>query len=129
MFTEAFWDLGATGVTSNWINFGCLGCYDYEFCCSQQKASSKKIGQLKEMALRKLREVIRDGQRPVSRRLELNVLKEETDDSEITDAATVIIGSELSASERQSLRGGFVNDMTEMSESGRTIVATVVALE
>ena len=48
---------------------------------------------------------------------------------EITDAATVIIGSELSANERQSLRGGFVNDMTEMSESGRTIVATVVALE
>ena len=31
------------------------------------------------MALRKLREVIRDGQRPVSRRLELNVLKEETE--------------------------------------------------
>ena len=40
------------------------------------------------MALRKLREIIPDGQRPVSRRLELNVLKEKT---EIMDAATVII--------------------------------------
>jgi hypothetical protein len=49
------------------------------------------------MALRKLREVIPDGQRPGSRRLEVNVLK----DSEITDAATVIIPSELSASKRQ----------------------------
>ena len=33
------------------------------------------------MALRKFREVIPDGQRPVSRRLERNVLEEETDDS------------------------------------------------
>jgi hypothetical protein len=41
------------------------------------------------MALRKLREVIPDGQRPVSKRLELNV----------------------------------------MSESGRTVIATVVTLE
>jgi hypothetical protein len=81
------------------------------------------------MALRKLREVIPDGQRPVSRRLELNVLKEKTDDSEIMDAATVIIPSELSGSKRQSLRDGFVNDMTEMSESGRTIIATAVTLE
>ena len=31
------------------------------------------------MALRKFREFIRDRQRPVSRRLELNVLEEETD--------------------------------------------------
>jgi hypothetical protein len=77
------------------------------------------------MALRKLREVIPDGQRPGSRRLELNVLK----DPEIIDAATVIIPSELSASKRQSLRDGFVNDITEMSESGRTIIATAVALE
>ena len=81
------------------------------------------------MALRKLREFIPDGQRPVSRRLELNVLKEKTDDSEIMDAATVIIRSELSVSKRQSLRDGFVNDITEMSESGRTIIAIAVALE
>jgi hypothetical protein len=81
------------------------------------------------MALRKLREVIPDGQRPVSKRLELNVLKGKTDGSEIMDAATVIISSELSASKRQSLRGGFVNDITEMSESGRTVIATVVTLE
>ena len=77
------------------------------------------------MALRKLREVIPDGQRPVSRRLELNGLKE----SEIMDAATVVIGSGLSASKRQALRDGFVNDITEMSESGRTIIATAVTLE
>jgi hypothetical protein len=77
------------------------------------------------MALRKLSEVIPDGQRPASRRLELNVLK----DSEIMDAATVIIPSELSASKRQSLRDGFVNDITEMSESGRTIIVTAVTLE
>jgi hypothetical protein len=64
------------------------------------------------MALRKLREVIPDGQRPVSKRLELNVLKGKTDGSEIMDAAMVIIPSELSASKRQSLRGGFVNDIT-----------------
>ena len=81
------------------------------------------------MALRKLREVIPDGQRPVSKRLELNVLKGKTDGSEIMDAATVIIPGELSASKRQSLRGGFVNDMTEMSESGRAVIATVVTLE
>ena len=81
------------------------------------------------MALRKFREFIRDRQRPVSRRLELNVLEEETDDSGITDAATVIIGSELSASERQSLRDDFVIDIRKMSESGGTIIAIVVALE
>ena len=33
------------------------------------------------MALRKFKEFIQDHERPVSRRLELNVLKEETDDS------------------------------------------------
>jgi type 1 fimbriae regulatory protein FimE len=47
------------------------------------------------MALRKFREFIRDRQRPVSRRLELNVLEEETDDRDITDAATVIIGARM----------------------------------
>ena len=31
------------------------------------------------MALRKFREFIRDGQRPISRRLELNVFEEEMD--------------------------------------------------
>ena len=61
------------------------------------------------MALRKVREFIRDGQRTVSRRLERNVLEEETGDSEIMDAATVIIDSELSVSERQSLTDDFAN--------------------
>jgi hypothetical protein len=54
------------------------------------------------MALRKFREFVRDCQKPVSRRLEPNVLEEETDDQDITDAATVIIGSELPVSERKS---------------------------
>jgi hypothetical protein len=61
--------------------------------------------------------------------LEPNVFEEETDDQDITDAATVIIGSELSASERQLLRDGLINDIRKMSESGGTIIATVVALE
>jgi hypothetical protein len=56
------------------------------------------------MALRKLREFIRDRQRPASKRLEPNVLEEETDVQDITDAATVIIGSELPVSERKRAR-------------------------
>ena len=51
------------------------------------------------MALRKFKKFIQDHRKPVSTQLELNVLGEETDGSEIADAATVIIGSELSASE------------------------------
>ena len=35
------------------------------------------------MALRKFREFVRDGQRPVSKRLEPNVLEEETDDRKL----------------------------------------------
>jgi hypothetical protein len=59
--------------------------------------------------------------------LEPNVLEEETEDQDITDAATVIIGSELSASERQALRDDFVNHIRKMSENEGTIIA--VALE
>jgi hypothetical protein len=81
------------------------------------------------MALRKFREFIRDRQRPVSRRLELNVLEEETDDQDITDAATVIIGSELSVSERKRLTDDLLTDIRKMSERGDTIIATAVALE
>ena len=81
------------------------------------------------MALRKFREFIRDRQRPVSRRLERNVLEEETDDRDITDAATVIIGSELSVSERRRLTDDLLSDIRKMSERGGTIIATVVALE
>ena len=81
------------------------------------------------MALRKFREFILDRQRTVSRRLEPNVLEEETDDQDITDAATVIIGSDLSTDERQLLRDGLIDDIRKMSESGGTIIATVVALE
>jgi hypothetical protein len=76
------------------------------------------------MALRKFREFVRDRQRAVSIRLE-----EETDEQDITDAATVIIGSELSVSERQSLRDGLINYITKVSDRGGTVIATVVALE
>ena len=47
------------------------------------------------MALRKFKKFIQDYEKPVSRRLGLNVLEEETDDSEIADAATVIIGQRV----------------------------------
>ena len=47
----------------------------------------------------------------------------------ITDATSVIIGSELSLSERKSLIDGFVNYIEEMSESGRSVIAIAVALE
>ena len=55
------------------------------------------------MALRKFREFVRDGHRRVSKRWEPNVLEEEVDDKDITDATTVIIPSELSVSERRRL--------------------------
>jgi hypothetical protein len=55
------------------------------------------------MTLRKFKECIRNHKRPVSRQLEPHVLEEETDDQDIMDAATVIIGSELSVSERNRL--------------------------
>jgi hypothetical protein len=81
------------------------------------------------MALRKFREFVRDCQTPVSRRLEPNVLEEETDDQDITDAATVIIGSELSVSERERLTDDLLNGIRKMSERGDTIIAMAVALE
>ena len=81
------------------------------------------------MSLRKFREFIQDGHRPAPRGSELSVLEEETQDSEITDSATVIIGSELSASERKVLIDSFVNDVKKMSEGGGTIMAMAVALE
>jgi hypothetical protein len=59
----------------------------------------------------------------------LNEAIEESDDAVITDAASVIIGSELSASERKSLSDGFVSDIKQMCKSGRSIVAIAVALE
>jgi hypothetical protein len=81
------------------------------------------------MAPRKLRDIVPDGQGPVSRRLEPNVLEDVTDDQDITDAATVIIGSQLSLSKRKRLTDNLLIDITKMSESGGTIIATVVAME
>ena len=81
------------------------------------------------MALRKFREFVRDGHMRVSKRWEPNVLEEEVDDKDITDATTVIIGSELSLSERRRLTGDLLTDIRKMSERGDTIIATAVALK
>ena len=81
------------------------------------------------MALRKLRDIVPDGQRPVSRRLEPHVLGEEPFDQDITDAATVVIGSDLPLSKRKRLTDNLLIDIRKMSESGGTIVATVLALK
>jgi hypothetical protein len=81
------------------------------------------------MALRKLREFVRDGHRRVSKRWEPNVLEEEVDDKDITDATTVIIGSELSVSERRRLTDDLLTDIRKMSERGDTIIAIAVASE
>jgi hypothetical protein len=81
------------------------------------------------MALKKFRSFIRDRQRLVSGRLEQNALKEDTNDTPITDAATVFIGSELSVSERRSLRDDFGNYIEGMRESGRSIMAVAVAFD
>ena len=81
------------------------------------------------MALRKFKTFIQDHEKPVSRELQLNFWEEETDDSGIADAATVIIGSELSMSEREALSDSFVNGIRKMSERGGTIMAIAVALE
>jgi hypothetical protein len=81
------------------------------------------------MTLRKFREFVRDCERPVSRRLEPSVLEEETDDQDITDAATVIIGSELPVSERNRLTDDLLIGIRKMSERGDTIIAIAVALE
>jgi hypothetical protein len=81
------------------------------------------------MPPRKLRDIVPHGQRPVSRRLEPNVLEDDTVDQDITDATTVIIGSELSISARKQLTDNLLIDIRKMSESGGTIIATVVALE
>jgi hypothetical protein len=81
------------------------------------------------MALRKFREFVRDCQTPVSRQLKPSVLEEETVDQDIMDAATVIIGSELSVSARKRLTDELLIYIRKMSESGGTIIATAVALE
>ena len=46
----------------------------------------------------------------------LNEIIEESNDADITDATSVIVGSELSLSERKSLIDGFVNYIEEMCE-------------
>ena len=82
------------------------------------------------MTLRKLRELVRDGDRRVSKQWEPNdVLEEEVDDKDITDATTVTIPRELSASKRKRLTDDLLIGIRKMSERGDTIIATVVALE
>ena len=48
---------------------------------------------------------------------------------DITDATTVTIPRELSASERKRLTDDLLVGIRKMSERGDTIIATVVALE
>jgi hypothetical protein len=50
-------------------------------------------------------------------------------DQDITDAATVVIGSELSVNARKRLTDDLLIGIRKMSEDGGTVVATVVALE
>ena len=56
-------------------------------------------------------------------------MEEETDDQDITDAATVIIGSSLSVSERERLTDDLLIDIRKMSKRGDTIIAIAVALK
>jgi hypothetical protein len=79
------------------------------------------------MALRKFRSFIQDRKRPLSTCAERTNLKEETNYADITDAATVIIGSELSVIERQSLSDSFINGVKKMTDDGTSILAMVVA--
>ena len=81
------------------------------------------------MALRKFKHFIEDRRKPISEGPELSASEVDTDASELADAATVIIGSELSASERRSLTGDFIYGVEKMRERGSTIIAIAVALE
>jgi hypothetical protein len=81
------------------------------------------------MALRQFRSFIRDHQSPLSTQADRRNLKEATDVVDITDVATIIIGSDLSAVERQSLTDSFTNDVKKMTNDGRSIMAMAVAFE
>jgi len=50
-------------------------------------------------------------------------------DTDITDAASVIIGSELTLSARKALSDSFVNDINKMCEGRGLIVAIAVTLD
>jgi hypothetical protein len=78
------------------------------------------------MALRKFKQFMQDYE---ARQLKSTVLGEEADGSDIADASTVIIGSELSLSERNSLCDAFINSIRRMNERGGTIMAIAVELE
>ena len=81
------------------------------------------------MALRKFKQFIEDRRKPILGEAELNALEAGAGASDPVDAATVIIGSELSASERRSLTDDFIYGVEKMSERGSTIIAIAVALE
>ena len=55
------------------------------------------------MALRKFRSFIQDRLKGASMQSQGTILKQDADDADITDAAAVIVGDELSVLERQSL--------------------------
>ncbi len=78
------------------------------------------------MALRKFRDVTRHIQYSSGSRVRGNILKEASEDNEITDAATVAIGSNLSANERKAMIEGFSQNIRKMSENGGSIIAVAV---
>jgi hypothetical protein len=99
-----------------------------ESCYLSERVKLKSV-RSRRSVMRKFKEFIQDSQKSVSGQLQLNILEGETDDSEIADAATVIIGSELSTRERETLSESFVDGIRRMSERGGTIMAIAVALE
>ena len=77
----------------------------------------------------KFKQFIEDRRKPIIGGSESKALEAGTDAADLADAATVIIGSELSASERRSLTDDFIYGLEKMSERGSTIIAIAVALE
>ena len=65
---------------------------------------------------------------PVLKRLELNVLEKETLNRKLLDAATVIIASVLSVSERERLTDDLLIGIRKMCERGDTIIAIAIAV-
>ena len=81
------------------------------------------------MTLKKFKHFIEDRRKPIFEGPELMASEADTDASELADAATIIIGCELSASERRSLTDDFIDGVEQMRERGSTIIAIAVALE
>ena len=72
------------------------------------------------MALRKFEQFIEDHRGPIFVGSDLNALKAGTEAADLADAATAIIGSELSAS--KSLTDDFIYGVEKMNERVSTII-------